>query len=223
MRTIVIIPAYNEESKIYNVVSSVLDRGYDVLVVDDGSRDNTSEQACRAGAIVLRHFVNRGYGAALETGNEYALENQYDIAVHFDGDGQHNPDEIKNLVNPIIREKADVVIGSRFIGKTESMPIIRGFLIKLAILFTWIFSGIKLSDAHNGFRAFSHRALSAINCKQDGMSYASEVVDQIAEHKLRVGEMPVTIQYTDYSKSKGESNIKKMIVGLRFLWGKVIR
>lgn len=223
MKTIVIIPAHNEARKIYNVVQSVISRGYDVVVVDDGSSDATADEARRAGAVVLQHYINRGYGAALETGNAWVLQSDYDIIVHFDGDGQHNPDEIKNLVNPIVREKVDVVIGSRFIGNAQSMPILRHALIKLAIIFTWIFSGIKLSDAHNGFRAFSRRALEVIECRQDSMSYASEVIDQIAEHRLRIGEMPVTIEYTDYSKSKGEGNIKKILVGMRFIWGKVIK
>ena len=229
MKILIIIPAYNEAQKIYSVVENVVFRGYsakggpwDLVVVDDGSSDGTSDQARRAGAIVLRHFINRGYGAALTTGNSWALRNGYDIAVHFDGDGQHDADEIRRVIGPILDNQADVVIGSRFMGHAQSMPIMRAILIKLAIVFTWIFSGIKLSDAHNGFRAFNRRALEIISCGQDGMSYASEVIDQIAEHKLRVAEVPVTVAYTDYSKAKGESNISKVMVGARFIWGKVI-
>jgi polyprenyl-phospho-N-acetylgalactosaminyl synthase len=223
MKVLVIIPAYNEAQKIYNIVQDVQLRGYDVVVVDDGSKDNTSDEAKRAGAVVLRHYINRGYGAALETGNQWALRNGYDIIVHFDGDGQHNPEEIKNLVNPIIREKVDITIGSRFIGNAESLSAIRKLLIKVAILFTWVLSGIKLTDAHNGFRAFSSNALKMLDCKQDGMSYASEVIDQIAENNLQILEVPNTIQYTEYSVAKGESNIKKIFVGLRFIWGRFIR
>ncbi len=223
MKTLVIIPAYHEAKKIFNVVAGVRERGYDVAVVDDASPDATSDEARRAGAMVLRHFVNRGYGAALGTGNAYALRRGYDIAVHFDGDGQHNADEIARVIGPIQKGEADVVIGSRFLEHGSSIPFIRKILIKLAIVFTWAFSGIKLTDSHNGFRAFSARALEVIDCTQDGMSYASEVVDQIAEHTLSVREVPVTITYTDYSKAKGESNIKKVLLGVRFLWGKVIK
>jgi polyprenyl-phospho-N-acetylgalactosaminyl synthase len=219
----VIIPAYNEALKIFHIVRQVKSCGCDVVVVDDGSSDKTSQEATRAGAIVLPHFINRGYGAALETGNQWALRRNYDIIVHFDGDGQHNANEIKRMIAPIEKGEADVVIGSRFLSNHETLPIIRKILIKFAVLFTWIFSSIKLTDAHNGFRAFSGRALKVIQCKQDGMSYASEVIDQIAEHNLKIVEVPVTIQYTDYSKSKGESNIKKVLLGLRFLWGKVIK
>jgi glycosyltransferase involved in cell wall biosynthesis len=220
---IVIIPAYNEAKKIFHITQIVKNLGYKVVVVDDGSSDSTAQVAYRAGAVVLRHFVNRGYGAALQTGNLYALRNGYDVIIHFDGDGQHNAQEIKDMIAPIQSGNADVVIGSRFLSNHESLPIIRKVLIKFAVLFTWIFSSIKLTDAHNGFRAFSRRALVVIQCRQDGMSYASEVIDQIAEHKLKIVEVPVTIKYTDYSQSKGESNIKKILVGVRFLWGKVIK
>ncbi len=223
MKIGVIIPARNEGAKIYQVVRSVLSYGYDAIVIDDCSCDNTGKEAKRAGAYVLSHFINRGYGAALETGNKYALKEGYDIVVHFDADGQHRSDEIKNMVSPIIRNEAEVVIGSRFIKKSKSMPFARRALIKLAIVFTWIFSGIKLTDAHNGFRAFKLDVLERVDCRQDGMSYASEIIDQIAENKLCYKEVPVTIEYSDYSKSKGESNIKKVFTGVKFLWGKVIK
>ncbi|OJI06308.1 hypothetical protein BK004_04040 [bacterium CG10_46_32] len=223
MSIVVIIPAYKEAQKIFDVVQRVREKGYDVVVVDDASPDATSSEAWRAGAVVLRHFVNRGYGAALSTGNAYAMRRGYDIAVHFDGDGQHSADEIERVVVPIQKGEAEAVVGSRFLGRATEMSFVRKLLIKLAILFTWLFSGIKLTDSHNGFRAFSISALKAIDCRQDGMSYASEVIDQIAEHKLSICEVPVTIQYTDYSKAKGEGNIKKVLLGARFLWGKVIK
>jgi polyprenyl-phospho-N-acetylgalactosaminyl synthase len=223
MNIIVVIPTYNEDIKIYNIVKSLLNLEYHVVVVDDGSCDDTAMEAKRAGATVLSHYVNRGYGAALETGNKYAIKKNYDVIVHFDGDGQHNADEIKHMISPIARGQADVIIGSRFLKENETVPVVRALLIKLAIWFTWLVSGFKMSDAHNGFRAFSKDALSKIQCNQDGMSYASEVIDRIAEHNLRIGEVPVTIKYTDYSKAKGESNIKKVLLGLRFLWGKVIK
>ncbi|MBI2050283.1 MAG: glycosyltransferase family 2 protein [Parcubacteria group bacterium] len=223
MRTLVVVPAYHESRKIFGVVRSVRELGYGVLVVDDASLDATADEARRAGAAVLRHFVNRGYGAALETGNQYALGHGYDIVVHFDGDGQHDAGEIARVIGPIQAGEADVVVGSRFLRGNASTPFVRKVLIKIAIIFTWAFSGIRLTDSHNGFRAFSARALEAIDCRQDGMSYASEVIDQIAEHGLSVCEVPVTIAYTDYSKAKGESNIKKVLLGVRFLWGKVIK
>lgn len=231
MKIIVIIPAYNEAKKIFNVIQDVKNSDYDVIVVDDGSHDATVSETQRAGAKVLRHIINRGYGAALSTGNSYALKNNYDIAVHFDADGQHEVGDIKKLIQPIIDREADVVLGSRFKSDPNNtnyirmtrIPLIRKILLKAAVLFTWLVSGVKLTDAHNGLRAFLRQALEKIDCRQDGMSYASEVIDQIAEHNLRYSEVPVTIKYTDYSVAKGESNIKKVLLGVRFLWGKLVK
>jgi len=223
MRTLIIIPAYNEAQKIAEVVRSVRERGFDVLVVDDGSRDTTAAQAVHGGAQVVRHIINRGYGAALSTGNRYALRKGYDCAVHFDADGQHNPDEINAVIQPIASRTCDAVVGSRFLNTGSNVPAVRSILIKLAVLFTWFFSGIKLTDAHNGFRAFSREALEKIDCRQDGMAYASEVIDQIGEQRISFQEVPITISYSEYSQSKGESNIKKILIGVRFLWSKIAR
>ena len=205
-----------------------------MIVIDDGSVDATAQEAQRAGAKVLRHFVNRGYGAALTTGMNWAQQHDYDVVVHFDADGQHEVGDITKLLAPIFTGVVDVVLGSRFIKSDPNdpnstrmtrikIPFVRRLLLKAAILFTWLFSGIKLTDAHNGLRAFSRAALSKIDCRQDGMAYASEVIDQIAEHGLRYREVAVMIQYTEYSKQKGESNVKKILLGLRFLWGKFVR
>ncbi|MEK7125694.1 MAG: glycosyltransferase family 2 protein [Patescibacteria group bacterium] len=243
MKIIVIIPAYNEAKKIFNVVRGLVDVGYEVVVADDGSRDNTAMEAERAGAKVLRHIINRGYGAALATGNDYAVKNNYDMAVHFDADGQHDVEDIKKLIQPIIENQADVVLGSRFISDPNTtnyippslklwragrmtrmgLPFIRKILLKAAVLFTWFVSGVKLTDAHNGLRALSRQALTKIDCRQDGMSYASEIIDQIGEHKLRYQEVGVAIKYTDYSLAKGENNIKKVLLGLRFIWEKMVK
>ena len=231
MKTVtIIIPAANEAEKIFNVVRSLIDASYEVVVIDDGSRDNTVLEAERAGAKVLRHIINRGYGAALSTGNGYALKNNYDMAVHFDADGQHEVEDIKKLTQPIIDGQADVVLGSRFLhpllfeeGEGGGVPVVRKLLIKSAILFTWLVSGLKLTDAHNGLRALSRPGLAKIDCRQDGMSYASEIIDQIGEHKLRYQEVGVVIKYTDYSMAKGENNFKKVLLGLRFIWEKIVK
>ncbi len=222
MKTLIIIPAYNEAQKIRSVVAGLVKRGYEVLVVNDCSIDATEYEARAGGAHVVNHFINRGYGAALGTGNAYALKHGYDIAVHFDADGQHNPDEISDLIKPILDEQADFTIGSRFLKAHDTIPFIRKQLIKVAVTFTWIISGVKLTDAHNGFRALSRTAFKTIECQQDGMSYASEIIDQVGEHTLRLREVPNSIVYTDYSKSKGEGNIKKIFAGFRFLWSKII-
>lgn len=221
MRIAVVIPAFNEARSIAEVVRDVVDHGYAPIVVDDGSSDETGAEARGAGATVLRHWVNRGYGAALTTGSDWAVERGYEIVVHFDADGQHAVEEIEAIVEPVTAGEADATIGSRFLGEGRRIPLLRKILIKAAITFTRVLSGVKLSDAHNGFRAFSSSALRQLKCREDGMAYASEVVEQIARHKLRLREVPVTISYTDYSLGKGEGNLAKLRVGLQFLWGKL--
>lgn len=221
MRTAVVIPAFNEARSIAEVVSGVAERGYDPIVVDDGSSDGTYEEARSAGAMVLRHPVNRGYGAALTTGSDWALLQGYEIVVHFDADGQHDVAEIAAVIEPLLTGNADVTIGSRFLGQSHHIPRLRKVLVKAAALFTRFLSGVKMTDAHNGFRAFSSYALRQLDCREDGMAYASEVVERIARQGLRLREVPVTISYTDYSVAKGEGNLAKLRVGLRFLWGKL--
>lgn len=223
MRTVVVIPAFNEGKSIFSVAGAVRERGHDVVVVDDGSSDATRAAARQSGATVLRHPINRGYGAALTTGTEWACRQGYDVVVHFDADGQHDPDDIPAIVEPIRTGEADVTIGSRFLGSAQAMPWKRRLLIRLAVLFTRVVSGVRLTDAHNGFRALSAQAARRLNCLEDGMSYASELVERVARQGLRLREVPVTISYTEYSTSKGEGNLAKLRVGLRFLWSKLTR
>ena len=221
MRSVVVIPALNEAASIREVVQGVAAHGFEAVVVDDGSSDDTASQARAAGAHVLRHPVNRGYGAALTTGSVWALQNGCEVVVHFDADGQHDASEIERLIQPIVNGEADVTIGSRFLGEGRSMPWSRKLAIKLAIHFTRLLSGIALTDAHNGFRAFTGAALESLNCQEDGMAYASEVVERVAGRHLRLQEVPVTVTYTDYSTAKGEGNLAKLRVGLRFIWTKI--
>lgn len=221
MSAVVVIPAFNEAAKIGSVVEEVRARGYPVVVVDDGSRDGTAAAAGAAGATVLRHVINRGYGAALTTGSRWAVESGAAVIVHFDADGQHDPDDIEPIVAPIREGTADVTIGSRFLDPETRIPAVRKVLIKAAVVFTRLVSRVRLTDAHNGFRAFSNAAMAGLDCREDGMSYASEVVERVARRGLRLREVPVSIQYSDYSLAKGEGNLAKVRVGLRFLWSKL--
>ncbi len=217
----VVIPAFNEAGSIFEVASAVAERGYDAIVVDDGSTDATFAEASSAGSKVLRHRTNRGYGAALTTGSEWAVLGGYDVIVHFDADGQHDPDEIAAIVEPIANGTADVTMGSRFLGRGEDIPALRKVLLKVAVVFTRAVSGVKLSDAHNGLRGFSRAAMRKLDCREDGMAYASEVVDRIGKLGLRYREVPVTVSYSAYSMGKGEGNVAKMRLGLRVLWTKL--
>ncbi len=205
MKTLVIIPAKNEALSIDKVVFDVRQAGYEVLVVDDGSTDTTATVAQSAGALVLRHIINRGQGASLRTGIAYALDNGYEAVVFFDADGQMLASEIPLLVNRLENERLDVVLGSRFLGSAENIPLIKIITLGLALLFTRKTTGLKLSDTHNGFQVWRREALEQLQLCQDRYAYASEVLHEIARLNLRYQEVPVTIRYTEYSKIKGQS------------------
>lgn len=200
----VVIPAYNEGSVVGEVVSDVRALYRNVVVVDDCSRDDTGAAARSAGAIVLRHPINLGQGAALQTGIRYALGRGADYIVTFDADGQHRVEDIGLLLDTQVRSKADVVVGSRFLGRVENIPPIRRMVLKLAVLFTRVTSGVKLTDAHNGLRLLTRRAAERIRITQNRMAHASEITDQIHRLGLSVAEAPVTIIYTEYSLRKGQ-------------------
>ncbi len=184
-----------------------------VVVVDDGSLDATSDAARQAGAMVLRHIINRGQGAALETGKIFALKNlDAEIIVHFDADGQMEGQEIPTLLEPIIMGRADVVLGSRFLGKEAiNMPWFRRLMLKVGTLFTMFFSGIRVTDSHNGFRALSRKAAQEIEITLDRMAHASEILDLIVAKRLRYVEVPVTIRYSITSLAKGQTTLKAML------------
>lgn len=205
----VVIPAFNEEETIKGVVRDVQKLCSNIVVVDDGSEDGTYSQAKQAGATVFRHILNRGQGAALATGIVYALSKGANVIVTFDADGQHDPSDIDKLIEPILQGKAEVVLGSRFIMSNvkyqmSNMPFTRLIILKLAQLHQWFFTGLKVTDTHCGLRAFSRRAAEKIVITQDRMAHASEILEEIARHKLSFIEIPVHVRYTAYSLEKGQ-------------------
>ncbi|MCD4760047.1 glycosyltransferase family 2 protein [archaeon] len=201
--THIIIPALNEEKNIGNVINNLKKEGYhNLILVDDGSEDNTINIAEQAGAKVLKHIINRGQGAALQTGMTYALLNGAQYLVHFDADGQHDPKEIKSILKPLLKKEAEVTLGSRFLKK-QKMPFIRKLTLKGAILIIWVFYGEKLSDAHNGFRAFTKEAAKKVTITTDKMEHASEIIDKIKKRKVKYKEVPVTIIYKEEHLKEG--------------------
>ncbi len=213
MKVIIVIAAYNEEKVIDKVIKSVLAKVDEVVVVDDGSSDQTFGIAKESGAIVLRHFLNRGQGAALQTGINFALSLGADIIVTFDADGQFDPDEIEKIIKPLLLGEFDVSLGSRFLESKSEVPQLKGVILKLAVMVTKIYTGLSITDAHNGFRAISKKAAGLIKIRQDGMAHASEIIEQIRKHNLKFTEVPVTVKYTDYSLKKGQkiSNSFKIV------------
>lgn len=219
----VVVPAYNESEVVGQVVEA-LRRDYPkVVVVDDGSTDNTPELARAAGATVLRHVINRGQGAAIQTGIEFSLLSGASHIVTFDADGQHQVADIARLLEPILRGECEIAMGSRFLGEAIDLPASRRLMLKLGVLFTRFTSGVSLSDVHNGLRAFSRKAAERIHIRLDGMAHASELIDLIHRSGLFYKEVPVTIRYTEYSRAKGQSTRGAIRIAWHYLLGRVVR
>jgi glycosyltransferase involved in cell wall biosynthesis len=215
----VFIAAYNEESTISDVLDDVKTITEHIVVVDDCSEDSTFQRAQKKGVSVLRHCVNRGKGAAIRTGTAYALAHGADIIVHFDADGQHHAHDIPALIDPIVNGRCDIVLGSRFLKESQTnISSIRKTVLWLGRYFTWFFSGIRLTDAHNGMRAFSRNAAGRIVLTEDRFAYASELIDEIRRTRLSYCEVPVTISYTDYSRAKGQRSLNALVIGWKLIW-----
>jgi glycosyltransferase involved in cell wall biosynthesis len=221
--TCLVIPAYNEEPSIGTVLSELTPLWSKLVVVDDGSSDRTAAVARASGARVLVHPVNRGQGAALQTGLQWGLDNGAEYFVTFDADGQHSHDNIDRLLEPLISGEADVALGSRFLGSSEGVSLSRLCLLKAAVLFTRLSTGLHLTDTHNGLRALTRDAASKIEITIDRMAHASEILDQIARHRLRFVEVPVEIRYTDYSTGKGQHNLGAAKVLADYMLNRVLR
>lgn len=213
----VVIAAYNESRSIRGVVDKLTAVYPNVVVVDDGSLDDTAGPLTGSGAMVLKHCINRGQGAALQTGLEFAVARGADVVVTFDADGQHDLHDIEGLVQPILVGECDVTLGSRFLGKAHGMPVSRKLIVKAGVLFTRIFSRVRVSDSHNGLRALSQRAAASIHLTMDRMAHASEILDQIRQGKWRYKEVPVSIYYSEYSLAKGQSSWNAVKIGLELL------
>ncbi len=219
----IVMPAFNEATAIGGVIAEVLAAYPRVVVVDDGSRDDTAERALEAGAVVLRHPLNRGQGAALQTGIRFALERGARCIVTFDSDGQHRLEDVAQLVEPIAAGRTEIALGSRFLGTANSVPWSRRVLLKGAVVFTRLTSGIALTDAHNGLRAFSRRAAERIDIRLDRMAHASELVDQIRGMGLPYEEVSVTVRYTEYSLRKGQRASGALKIVFDYVVGRILR
>jgi polyprenyl-phospho-N-acetylgalactosaminyl synthase len=212
--TFVIVPCFNEQQVLHQTVSALVNDGYQVVVVDDGSFLPQSHYIQHLPVICLRHEINLGQGAALQTGTEYALEQGADFIIHFDADGQHRSRDISNLLSPLLKNECDVVFGSRFLNQSETVvPFTKRTLIHLARFIHSFFTGFLLTDAHNGLRAMNRKAASLLTITENRMVHASELVFLITQHGLRLREVPVSILYTSYSLHKGQSSWNSIRIG----------
>lgn len=222
-RVFIVIPAYNEGEVIGEVVRGLRPGWPRVVVIDDCSADATSDVAHAAGAVVLRHPVNLGQGAALQTGLRYALAQGAEAIVTFDADGQHRVQDIDVLLETQRQTGAEVVVGSRFLGSAEGMPALRRLVLRAAVVFTRLTSGVALTDAHNGLRLLMRSAAARLRIEQNRMAHASEIVDQFRALGLRVAEAPVTIRYTEYSLRKGQRLDNAFHILLELLVARLIK
>ena len=221
----IVIPAYNESEVIAEVIQEIRDAGeYRIVVVDDGSSDATYQaaKAC-AGVVALRHRINRGKGAATKTGIMAANRLGADIIVTMDGDGQHDPTDIRALIQPIREKACDVVLGTRPKVKGE-MPYIKIIANRIGNIVTWLLYGMHVSDSQSGFRAYSHFAASIIDTKADKYEYDSKVIREINNNRLRFTEVPIQVRYTAYSMGKVQkqgfiNGIKTLV---RMIWGMLV-
>ena len=202
MKIIIGIPAFNEEKNIGPIIQSLKKMYDDVLVCDDGSSDSTSSIALEMGAIVVKHPTNQGYGSAIKTIFNEAKKINCDILVTFDADGQHQISEIDDILKPIIQNTADIVIGSRFLGKTKNLPKYRKFGIKTITGLTNVMTGSNISDSQSGFRSYSQKILKEISPTESGMGISTEILIKAVKNKMRITEIPITISYKNNIHSK---------------------
>jgi glycosyltransferase involved in cell wall biosynthesis len=202
----VIVPFFNEEKVVGKVIGELISNNYKVLAVDDGSSDRSFENIQDMNCTIIKHPQNFGQGAALQTGMSFAkLNPDLDFFVTFDSDGQHQVKNIEDVLSPLVRDEADIVFGTRFQDKLTKFTFFKKIILKLAIKYTQLSTGVALTDTHNGFRALNRAAIDKIELTFPGMTHASEFVSKAGENNLRIKEVPVHILYTKYSKRKGQS------------------
>ncbi len=206
MKVVAVMPAYQEENRVRDAVLGVQRVVTTVVVVDDGSSDQTAENARQAGAVVVRHAINRGQGAALKTGTEAALKLGAEVIVHVDADGQHDPEFLPSLVAPINRGEADVVFGSRFLGTVDGIPLSRRWLLVLARWFNSFVLGVPatMTDPQSGLRAMTRSIAGQLEFAQDRMAHCSEILRLVTRSSWRWQEVPIRIRYTTDSLAKGQ-------------------
>lgn len=212
-RVCVVVPAYNEATVIGEVVKSAREvflkskKAYDIdiVVVNDGSKDETANEAKKGGAIVINHILNSGAGSATLTGLAYARQHNYDIAATMDADGQHAPDDVLEGIKSIDQVDADLLIGSRLID-SRGMSKIKVLGNKGLSLFTYLLFGINVTDSQSGLRIFSKRAIDGLQWKSTGYEFCSEMIWRAKQARMSVSEYPIKAIYTDYSRAKGQNN-----------------
>lgn len=218
-KILIILPAFNEGKVIGEVLSNLRANGYSsICVVDDGSRDNTSVQAKKAGATVLKHPINRGAGAAAQTGVAFAKKHGFEYAVLMDSDGQHLPKDIQSLYIKLITSEADIVIGNRFASHKNEVPQHRIVFNQIANVFTNVFCKKNYRDTQSGFRILNRKAIEHLKLKTRGFGFCSEMIIFSEKNKLHIEETPIGVLYTNYSLNKGQNLLEGIRTAQSILW-----
>jgi len=218
----VVIPAFNEHQSLQLVVDELVDKHYNVVVVDDGSAMDLYPLLKNKPIFFLRHKVNLGQGAALQTGIEFALSRQPSYIVTFDADGQHNANDIEKMLLKLFEAKADIALGSRFI-KNNPIPLKRKILLQAGRYINYLFTRLLLTDAHNGLRAMTKETAEKIRIRENRMAHATEILSLIQKEKLKYIEVPVEVYYTEYSQRKGQTAMSSFRIFFDLLLNKIFR
>lgn len=220
--TAIIVPVYNEAKVIRKVILDLLKHFKYVVCVNDGSKDTSVDEILKTKAMLVNHPINMGQGAALQTGVEFARDlSDVKYYVTFDADGQHRISDAKKMLGILRQGKYDIILGSRFLGKTVGMKKSKRMILKLAIRFSNATSGVKLTDTHNGLRVFNRHVAQTMQITMPDMAHASEILEIISKNHYRYKEVPVVIEYTDYSRSKGQTLINAVNIGFDTLLRKI--
>lgn len=217
----VVVPAYNEAPVVGAVINGLRALFPRVILVNDGSTDDTARAAADAGATVLTHPLNLGQGAALQTGIEYARRLGARYVATFDADGQHDPRDLPKLLRALQDTNADLALGSRFLGHAHGISWRRRALLRSAVIFHGLLYGLWLSDAHNGLRVLGPRALQTLELRQNGMAHATEILGWMKRYRLRFVEIPVRVRYTAYSRAKGQRGLQALKILSELLLEKI--
>lgn len=219
-----VVPVYNEAEVIGSVIEGIHTTCPNVVCVNDGSSDTSADEIVKAGAFLVNHPINMGQGAALQTGIEFArMLPGVNRFVTFDADGQHRVEDAVRMLRVLDSTDMDIVLGSRFLGSAVGASRIKRLLLKAAVRFSNLTSGVRLTDAHNGLRVFNRHVADTLRIKAPDMTHASEIIELIARNKYRYVEVAVTIDYSDYSVAKGQPAVNAVNIAVDTLLRKVSR
>lgn len=222
----VIVPVYNESKVLTKVIKNLKKKFKNIICIDDCSTDDSYFKLKKLKDIILiKHIINQGQGAALQTGINFAKLKKADIFVTFDSDGQHSVKEAEDMVKEINFKNVDIILGSRFKETSfkSEIPFLRRQILKKAVVISNLFSGLRLTDTHNGLRVFNRRFANKLNIKMNGMSHPNEFLDIIKKNNLKYLEFPTKIKYNKYTINKGQKNINSLNILFDIIINKIIK